>query len=267
MTVGEPLIGIAGSGIARLRAAKALLTYKADARIVIFGEETHRTYNRPGLTKKRYPSPKTSGMAIAEELKVTGAESSVPIWRLDTRVESADLHDKVLHLGTGETFEYDSLVIATGVRSRTSARGGRECEIHAHRTLRGLDDAQYVHHKLRTGKKVTIVGAGFVACELASLAKEYGCDVVVLETRRCGPLERLLGERIASALGRWVTHNGTTFLTGDAARKQLCNGDSTASDLEAPVGSAPLHRSDRQCSQRGVAARKRSGSLGRGARR
>lgn len=183
----------------------------------MFGDEAHRTYNRPGLTKKRYPS-------VAEDLRVKGAENDALAWRLDTRVETADLRNKVLRLSTGETFAYDSLVIASGVRPRTSAEGDRECAVHTHTTLRGLDDAQYVHHELQAGKKVTIVGAGFVACELASLAKEYGCEVVMLETLRNGPFEGVLGERIATALADWVTRNGVTFLTGDSARQALCGG-------------------------------------------
>lgn len=231
MTGGEPLIGIVGSGIAGLRAANALLKCKVDARIVIFGDEAHRTYNRPGLTKRRYPLSDAPETAIAEDLKVNGVENEALTWRLDTRVETADLRDKVLRLSTGETFAYDALVIAAGVRPRTSVEGDNECKFHAHRTLRGLDDAQHIHKELQTCKKVTIVGAGFVACELASLAKEYGCEVVVLEALRNGPFENILGERIAIALGRWITQNGVTFLTGDSAKELLC--DSDASNLES----------------------------------
>lgn len=219
----EPLIGIVGSGIAGLRAANAILKCKADARIVIFGDEAHRTYNRPGLTKKRYPQSDALKVTIIEDLKVKGAENNALTWRLDTRVETADLRNKVLRLSTGETFEYDSLVIAAGVRPRTSAGSDGECEFHTHRTLRGLDDAQYIHNELQTSKKVTIVGAGFVACELASLAKEYGCAVVMLETLRHGPFEGILGTRISGALRRWVAQNGVTFLTGDSAKKLLCD--------------------------------------------
>jgi NADPH-dependent 2,4-dienoyl-CoA reductase/sulfur reductase-like enzyme len=238
MSPGKPLIGIVGSGIAGLRAANAVLKCKVDARIVIFGDEAHRTYSRPGLTKKRYP---LSAAAMARELKVNGVENSALTWRLGVRVETADLRNKLLRLSSGETFEYDSLVIAAGVRPRTSVEGGRECEFHTHRTLRGLDDARYIHHELRTAEKVTIAGAGFVACELASLAAEYGCDVVMLEALRCGPFENIVGTRIADTLGRWLVQHGVTFLTGDCAKKRLC-GRATASDrsffVEA-IGSVP----------------------------
>ncbi|MFE6623923.1 NAD(P)/FAD-dependent oxidoreductase [Streptomyces sp. NPDC057740] len=231
MTGGEPLIGIVGSGIAGLRAAKALLRCKVDARIVIFGDEVHRTYNRPGLTKRRYPLSDTPEMAIAEDLKVNGVEHKALTWRLDTRVESADLRNKVLGLSTGESFAYDALVIAAGVRPRTSVEGTNECTFHTHRTLRSLDDAQHIHNELQTSKKITIAGAGFVACELASLAKEYGCEVVMLEAMRNGPFENILGKRIAIALRRWITQNGVTFLTGDSAKELLCRR-SDASNLE-----------------------------------
>ncbi|MFJ7150879.1 NAD(P)/FAD-dependent oxidoreductase [Streptomyces sp. NPDC100445] len=219
----EPRIGIVGAGIAGLRAANAILKTHADARIVIFGDETHRTYNRPGLTKQRYPLSDAFEMNIAGDLAVNGAENNALTWRLGTRVEGADLRDKVLHLSTGESFAYDRLVIASGVRPRTSVGGDGECDLHTHRTLRDLDDAQQIHSRLRTSEQVTIVGAGFVACELASLAKEYGCDVFMLEALRRGPFESLLGERISIALERWVVQNGVTFLTGDSAKELLCD--------------------------------------------
>lgn len=246
MTSRGPLIGIVGCGIAGLRAADALLKCRVDARIVLFGDEAHRTYNRPGLTKKQYPLSDTLDTAIAEDLKVNGVENNALTWRLDTRVETADLRNKVLHLSTGDKFAYDALVIAAGVRPRTAVEGDNACAFHTHRTLRTLDDARYIHSELQTSKKVTIVGAGFVACELASLAKEYGCEVVMLEALRHGPFESILGEYISTALGRWVTQNGVTFLTGDSAKELLCDRTVLpARDANDPEASNPESSSDR----------------------
>jgi NADPH-dependent 2,4-dienoyl-CoA reductase/sulfur reductase-like enzyme len=223
----RPLIGIVGSGIAGLRAAKAIVQCVADARIVIFGDETHRTYNRPGLTKKRYPLSGALEKTIAEDVRVAAADKDTLTWRLGTRVERADLRGRTLRLSTGETFEYDGLVIASGVRPRTSVpgdgSGNTECGLHTHRTLRGLADAQFVHQRLQASEKVTIVGAGFIACELASLAREYGCDVLVLETLGRGPLESVLGRPVSTALGRWLVRHGIAFLTGDSAKELLCD--------------------------------------------
>jgi NADPH-dependent 2,4-dienoyl-CoA reductase/sulfur reductase-like enzyme len=218
--------------MAGLRAANAMLKCKVDARIVVFGDETHRTYNRPGLTKKRYPLTDALEMTIAEDVKVHGDRNDALTWRLGTRVETADLRHGVLRLSSGETFGYDGLVIAAGVRPRTSVRGNGECELHTHRTLRCLDDARYVHQRLQADEKVTIVGAGFVACELASLAREYGCDVLMLEALRSGPFESILGECVSLALRDWLVQHGITFLTGDFARELLC--DAQPSNPEPP---------------------------------
>ncbi|MGW3556398.1 NAD(P)/FAD-dependent oxidoreductase [Streptomyces sp. NPDC000963] len=223
MTGAAPRIGIVGSGIAGLRAAQSVLARETGARITVFGDEVHRTYNRPGLTKKRYPPSAGLGTALTEDLRVGGAETGALDWRLGTRVEAADLRDGVLHLSTGETFAYDGLVVASGVRPRTTAAGGEECARHVHRTLRGLDDAHSVHRELHRREAVTIAGAGFVACELASLAAEYGCDVVMLEARGHGPFEGVLGEDVARALARWVTAHGVTLLTGGDAEELLCD--------------------------------------------
>ncbi|QFZ18768.1 NAD(P)/FAD-dependent oxidoreductase [Saccharothrix syringae] len=213
MADGGRTIGVVGSGIAGLRAAKALLTCGVDAEVVIFGDEAHRTYNRPGLTKRPYPPPGAPGTAMAEDLEVAGLDDDALTWRLGTGVDTADLRDKVLHLSTGETFDYDGLVIASGVRARTSTGGSGGS--HPRRTLRGLDDAQHIHDELRASGKVTIAGAGFVACELASLAGKYGCEVVMLESPRRGPFRGLLGKRISIALRRWFARHGVTFLPGD----------------------------------------------------
>ncbi|MEU8894181.1 NAD(P)/FAD-dependent oxidoreductase [Streptomyces sp. NPDC048442] len=234
----KPIIGIVGSGIAGLRAASAILKCMAGARIFIFGDENHRTYNRPGLTKKRYPESKSSDFAILEDLLVTGVENDALNWRLGTRVETSDLREKVLRLSTGETFAYDRLVIATGVRPRTST-ANRACECRTHKTLRDLDDARSIHRDLQENKRVTIVGAGFIACELASLAKEYACDVTMLETLRQGPFEGVLGERISTILARWLVRNGVTFLTGNAAREKLRDHPANQSLFIEATGSVP----------------------------
>lgn len=222
MTGAAPRIGIVGSGIAGLRAAQTVLTCESGARITVFGDEAHRTYNRPGLTKKRYSPSADLKTAITEDLRVRGAETGALDWNLGTRVEAADLRGRVLRLSTGGTFAYDGLVVASGVRPRTAAGDGGECASHAHRTLRGLDDAHVIHQELQRRDMVTIAGAGFVACEMATLAKEYGCDVVMLEAMGRGPFEKILGEDVARALGGWVTANGVTLLTGEAAKELLC---------------------------------------------
>lgn len=212
----------------------------------MFGDEAHRTYNRPGLTKRPYPSSGVLDLAMAADLKVRGVENEALTWRLGTRVETADLRNKGLRLSTGGTFEYDGLVIATGVRARTSVEGDGECGFHAHTTLRGLDDARYVHGELQAGKTVAIAGAGFVACELASLAKAYGCDVVMLEALRGGPFEGLLGKRISTALRRWFVQHGVTFLTGSCAEELLCDRSvAPAGDVSGSAAPNPEPASDR----------------------
>ena len=98
---------------------------------------------------------------------------------------------------SGRVFAWDALVLATGARARRfpgSTPGG----VHA---LRSLANALALRAELRPGRRLVIVGAGFVGTEVASTALALGVEVVLLEGGR-GPLERVLGLEVSALLAQ-----------------------------------------------------------------
>ena len=94
---------------------------------------------------------------------------------------------------------FDSLIIATGARPRRLP--GQDTFDHVHE-LRSLDDALALRAEIAPGgRRVVVIGAGFIGLEAAATAKTSGNDVVVLEGASA-PLIRGLGAEMGEAIAR-----------------------------------------------------------------
>ncbi len=97
-----------------------------------------------------------------------------------------------LGLADGSVLGFDGLVIATGAHPRRLA--GQDTFDHVHE-LRTLDDSLALRAEIMPGgRRVVVIGAGFIGLEAAATAKTLGNDVVVLEGATA-PLIRGLGAR------------------------------------------------------------------------
>ena len=115
--------------------------------------------------------------------------------RLGVRVESL------------AALEADLVLLATGARARTQP--GLEDGL----TLRTLDDAVRLRQVLETGDRLTIVGAGFIGCEVAAVARGRGLEVTVYE-RFGQPLERVLGAQLGAYLASVHRAHGVELQLG-----------------------------------------------------
>jgi len=97
-------------------------------------------------------------------------------------------------LADGRAITYETLVIATGSSARTlpvPAPAG----VH---TVRNLDDSLALAQELSEGRRLVIVGAGFLGAEVASSAHHLGLHVTVLEAGEL-PLGRVMGPDVGAA--------------------------------------------------------------------
>ncbi|MCQ0011130.1 NAD(P)/FAD-dependent oxidoreductase [Actinomadura madurae] len=163
-------------------------------------------------------------------------------WRLGTAVTGADLAARAVRLADGTEVRYDGLVIATGLRPRRLDVPGRGPARHVVRTL---DDAAALRQRLRPGVPVTVVGAGFIGCEVAATARTLGADVTVVAPES-EPMLRPLGPELGAELRRRHEARGVRFRLGRTVARftetglELSDGSAVRADVVVEaVGSVP----------------------------
>jgi 3-phenylpropionate/trans-cinnamate dioxygenase ferredoxin reductase subunit len=195
---------IVGASMGGLRAAEALRNNGFAGRITMIGEEAHLPYNRPPLSKEVLAKEVTHE-AVAFKLR---AQVEDVTWHLGDPATSVDLDKKVVTTASGKSFDYDGLVIASGLRPRVlDLPNGK---ISGRHTVRTLDDAIGLRAELVPGAKVVVAGAGFIGCEVAATARGLGCEVTNVAIDPY-PMIRPLGEQLAAELQRRHESHGVKF--------------------------------------------------------
>ena len=145
--------------------------------IVLIGDEPWLPYQRPPLSKKYL-----AGALERERLLLRPAhfyESHSIETRLGRRVQEISRREQRLRLDDGSSVAYDALLIATGSRPRPLAAPGTDLEgVHF---LRTIADVDRIRAGWGPGKRLVIVGGGYIGLEVAAVARESGLDVTVLE--------------------------------------------------------------------------------------
>lgn len=182
---------IAGASLAGLRAAQAARRAGHEGTIVMIGAEPHLPYTRPPLSKELL-----QGSQEIEDSALPVDELDVQ-WRLGTPATGLDPTSKRVRLADGGEAEYDRLIIATGCRARSwNGPGAQLAGVH---TLRTLEDAITLRAALATTRRLLIIGAGFIGCEVAASARSRGVEVTLADiaAHPLLPFGPVLGERWA----------------------------------------------------------------------
>ena len=201
-------IVIVGAGLAGLRAAETLRGRGFDGGVVLVGDEPHRPYDRPPLSKSLLCGDTP---ALPKSLR-DGA--TYDLLRLDMRLgrRAVRLDDAVhvVQLDDGCEVGYDALVIATGARARRLPLGTGLARVHV---LRTIDDCIALRGAFSGARHVTVVGAGFIGCEVAASARRLGLEVTLVEALPT-PLARVLGVDLGTAIGQLHRRNGVDVRSG-----------------------------------------------------
>ena len=198
---------IVGGGLAAGKAVEGLRDSGFDGRVVLVGEEHHLPYERPPLSK---------GFLLGDE-ELASVFPQPPEWydersidlRLGTAVTSVDLDGHAVAT-RDERIGYDRLLLATGAsprRLRVADDSGAPVAY-----LRTIEDSERIKGELRPGRRVTVVGGGWIGLEVAAAARSAGCEVVVLEALE-KPLVRVLGPEVAEVFATLHTSNGVDLRT------------------------------------------------------
>ena len=168
---------ILGAGQAGGETALALRQLGYSGRIVLAGSETHLPYRRPPLSKAFL-----AGQADEASLLIRPAEAwekaEIDV-RLGVTATAIDRAARTVTFDDGETLGYDHLVLALGGRVRALPLPGAQApNVHY---LRNIADAQRLREALTPGKRVVVVGGGYIGLEVAASAVKAGTSVTLLE--------------------------------------------------------------------------------------
>jgi NADPH-dependent 2,4-dienoyl-CoA reductase/sulfur reductase-like enzyme len=235
---------VVGAGLAAAKAVEELRESGYDGSIVVYGAEQHRPYERPPLSK---------GYLLGDDELDTAFvhpegwydEHDVDL-RLGTEVTAVDTHARTVTAG-GEQQVYDRLLLATGASPRRLAMADDSGAEVAY--LRTMEDSRRLKESFAAGRRIAIVGGGWIGLEVASAARKAGADVTVLESLEL-PLVRVLGAEVAQVFADLHREHDVDLRTGvdisgfsrDGERSvvQLGDGTSVEADLVVVgIGVAP----------------------------
>jgi len=215
MRVSDPVhIVIVGAGHAGGSVAAFLRQYGFAGPITLIGDEPIHPYQRPPLSKAWL-----KGEADAQSLLLRPdsfyAENAIAL-RLDTRAERLDRAAKSVVLHGGEPLAYDILILATGRRARRIPLPGIDLE--GVLELRTAADADKLKAALSgsqsgPGKRLAVIGGGYIGLEAAASARALGAQAIVIE-KEPRVLARVACEALSSFFQDYHRQHGVIFELG-----------------------------------------------------
>jgi 3-phenylpropionate/trans-cinnamate dioxygenase ferredoxin reductase component len=176
-THSAPGVIIIGAGQAGCEAVFALRAAGYVGSIDLIGRESWLPYRRPPLSKQFIANE-----AAAETLAIKPAaayEKAGITLHLGVEARSIDRAQHCVVLSNGDVLRYQALLIATGGTARALKLPGIEMQ-GVHR-LRTIDDALAIRAQFQPGRRLVVIGGGFVGLEVAALAIQHGLRVCILE--------------------------------------------------------------------------------------
>jgi len=187
--LAAPIV-IVGAGQAAASFISRHVALGSQQPVLLIGDEAHPPYQRPPLSKKYLLGALERERLFIRPLEWY-ADQAVEL-RFDTRIDSIDRNLKKIVTSDGESVEYDKLLLCTGASARSLPAdiGGTLDNVF---TLRSIADIDKMSSQFQAGRKLLIVGGGYIGLEAAATSRQLGLEVTVLELA-----DRIL-QRVAAA--------------------------------------------------------------------
>nr|WP_156597917.1 MULTISPECIES: FAD-dependent oxidoreductase [Rhizobium/Agrobacterium group] len=169
---------IVGAGQAGFSVASKLRALNDQRPITMICLAPELPYQRPPLSKKYL-----IGEMSFDRLLLRPAQwydENAITMRLSSWVEEIDRPKKLLRLQDGSSLSYDTLVLATGSTPRGLPQeiGGNLAGVY---TIRNKADADRLAEVMKPGRRLLIIGGGYIGLEAAAVARHLGLEVTVIE--------------------------------------------------------------------------------------
>lgn len=224
-------IVIVGAGQAAASLAAKLRALGHDGEIALIGEEPAAPYQRPPLSKAY----------LLGEMPIDRLTLRAPEWWEECRI-TLHLGGRALALDPAArtvttdrgTHAYDMLALTTGAvpRRLPAAMGGELPGVHVVRTLADVDG---LAPELTAGRRLVVIGGGYIGLEAAAVARRLGLEVAVVEA---GPriLARVASEPMAGVVRELHRGHGVELL--EATGVSAIEGDGRAEAVRLTDGRA-----------------------------
>ena len=225
---------IAGAGHAAGQLVVSLRQNKYAGRIVLVGDEPYLPYQRPPLSKKFL-----AGAMDADRLLVKPAgfyeETGVEL-RLDTSIAAIDRNKKCLRSTDDDEIPYDKLVLGLGSRARKLPVEGAKLQgVHY---LRSIADVAGIREDFQSGRRLVVIGAGYIGLEVAAVAQQAGRVVTVIEMAD-RVMSRVVSPEISDFYQIEHTNQGVRFRLSTSVSalkgKKRVKSVTTSDDEEIPA--------------------------------
>ncbi|HEY4535866.1 MAG TPA: FAD-dependent oxidoreductase [Enteractinococcus sp.] len=185
------IVGASQSGV---QLAVSLRALGFDGHITLLGDEDHRPYQRPALSKEFLQDKVTSESLIfrSNDYWVDNNITLVKNERIEDVQRKPNEGDGIAIGRSGTTYPYRRIALTVGASPRRLEVPG--ADLNGVVYLRNADDALLLKDLVPEATDVVVVGGGFIGLEAAASLQELGKNVTVLEH---GPklIGRAVGEQ------------------------------------------------------------------------
>jgi len=247
---------IIGAGHAGGTAAALLRQYGFAGAITLVGEEPIPPYQRPPLSKAWLKGEADADSLALKPLEFC-AEHAID-FRPGARAVKLERSARKVLLADGSALAYDILILATGARAIALPIAG--ADLKGVMFLRTAADAEQLKAAVGPGKRLAVVGGGYIGLEVAASGRALGAEVVVLE-REPRLLARVACETLSDFFRGYHETHGVTFelgasVTGFAGQDGHVTGvmlaDGRVIACDAAVVGVGAHPNDELAAQAGL---------------
>src|SRR5262245_8314770 len=197
---------VIGGGMTADAAARGIRRHDSTGSIGLVGAESHAPYNRPPLSKALW-----KGDAEDSIWRKT-AETSTHL-HLGHRATQLDASRRQVTDGQGTTYEYETLLLATGGTPR-QLPGAPNGIIY----FRTLDDYRASRQLADRKARFVVIGGGFIGSEVAAALRMQQCDVTMILPQQ-GLGARVFPADLSRYLVEYYRREGVTVLTGESVER------------------------------------------------
>jgi 3-phenylpropionate/trans-cinnamate dioxygenase ferredoxin reductase subunit len=239
--VTERLV-IIGGGPAGLSAAKGYRDHGGAGEVVILSADAALPYNRPPLSKDFLQGEMPDSELGMEDQRFFD-DSRIEV-RLDALVTRLDPAAHLVQIAGSEPLTYTWCVLATGSSAqRITVDNAHLPGIH---TLRSLADGRRLAQDAADAKRATVIGSGFIGCEVAASLSLLGVEVTLV-TQEELPQQKRLGDYAGRRIADWLEGHGVELVLDsklaavghDATTVHLDDREIEADFIVMAAGAAP----------------------------